>query len=415
MSLRSTLSLCLVVVWVGSSAGQSPSAASGDWPQWRGPERTGRSAETGLLAQWPAAGPAKLWSIATVGAGYGSVAVRGDRVFVQGSTGRESAVYVLSRADGKLIWSKTLGAAGSNGQGSGPRATPTVDDDRVYVLTESGDLACLTVQDGAVLWQRNILKEFRGSNIPWLISESPLVDGNHVVVTPGGRQAGMVALDKMTGKTVWAATDLSDQAAYASAIAADVQGVRTIMTYTADAAVGVRATDGRLMWKYTKAANSTANIATPVFQDNKVFFTSDYDTGGVLLRLTNQGGEVKAQEIYFTRNMMNHHGGVVLVGGYLYGFNNSVLTCLEFATGKVMWRDRSVGKGSLIFADGHLYLQGEGNVVGLAEASPSGYRESGRFKIEDRGFPSWAHPVVSGGRLFIRNQETLTAYDVRGR
>jgi outer membrane protein assembly factor BamB len=187
------------------------------------------------------------------------------------------------------------------------------------------------------------------------------------------------------------------------------------MTLTSEAGVGVRASDGRLMWKYPKVANGTANITTPVFHDDKVFFTSAYDTGGALLGLTSQAGQIQAKEIYFTRNMMNHHGGVVLVDEYLYGFNNSILTCLEFATGKVMWRDRSVGKGSLVFADGHLYLQGENNLVGLAVATASGYTEQGRFAIEDRGQPSWAHPVVSGGRLYIRNQETLTAYNIRAR
>jgi len=194
-----------------------------------------------------------------------------------------------------------------------------------------------------------------------------------------------------------------------------VQGVRTVMTLTSEAAVGVRATDGKLMWRYTQVANGTANITTPVFSDNKVFFTSAYGTGGALLGLRAVGEEVRAQEIYFTREMQNHHGGVVLVNGYLYGFNNSILTTLEFATGKMMWRDRSVGKGSIAYADGNLYLLSENNVVGLAEATPAGYREKGRFTIADQGLPSWSHPVVSGGRLFIRNQGTLAAYDVRQR
>ena len=171
------------------------------------------------------------------------------------------------------------------------------------------------------------------------------------------------------------------------------------MTLTASAGVGVRASDGKLMWHYERAANDVANIATPVFSDNKVFYTSAYDTGAGLLGLTAQNGEVKASEIYFTRNMKNHHGGVVLVDGYLYGFNDSILTCLEFATGKQMWRDRSVGKGAVTYAEGNLYIQGENNLVGLAEASPSGYKEKGRFAIADQGFPSWAHPVVSGGTV----------------
>jgi outer membrane protein assembly factor BamB len=217
----------------------------------------------------------------------------------------------------------------------------------------------------------------------------------------------------MTGKTVWTSKELSDEAGYSSSIVADVQGVRTVMTLTGEAGVGVRASDGKLMWKYGRVANRTANIATPVFFDNKVFYTSAYGTGGALLALTAQGGEVKAQEVYFTREMQNHHGGVVLVNGYLFGFNNSILTCLEFATGQTMWRHRSVGKGSLTYADGHLYLLGEDNVVGLAEAAPGGYKETGRFRIPDQGLPSWAHPVVSGGRLYIRNQGMLSSYDVR--
>ncbi len=391
------------------------SGASTDWPQWRGPDRTGLSKETGLLKQWPPSGPALVWSISNLGIGYGSLAIKDDRIFVQGSNGRQSIVFALNRADGKGIWSKALGAAVENDRGSGPRGTPTLDEDRIYVQTENGDLACLKAADGTAIWQRNILKDFNGRNPQWLMSESPLVDGNNVIVTPGGRGAGMVALDKMTGKTVWTSKDLNDAAGYSSPVVADVQGVRSYMTLTDEAGVGVRASDGKLMWHYTRVANGTANITTPVFFDNKVFYSSAYDTGGVLLALTAQNGEVKAQQVYFTREMQNHHGGVLLVNGYLYGFNNSILTCLEFATGKLMWRDRSVGKGSLTFAEGNLYILSEDNVMGLAEAIPTGYREKGRFRIPDQGLPSWAHPVVSGGKLYIRNQRTLTAYDIKAR
>jgi outer membrane protein assembly factor BamB len=386
--------------------------AAADWPQWQGPDRTRISKETGLLREWPAAGPRVVWTSNALGAGYGSIAVAGDRVFVQSTRGRNSVVVALNRADGKELWSKALGPSGSNDRGSGPRGTPTLDGDRLYALSENGDLACLKT-DGSALWQRNVLREFDGSQIRWLISESPLIDGPHVIVSPGGRAAGMVKLDKMTGKTVWTAKELSDEAGYSSVIAADVQGVRTYMTFTASAGVGVRASDGKLMFRYPNAANRTANIATPVFSNNKVFFTSAYGTGGGLLDLTANNGEVSAKEVYFTREMKNHHGGVVLVDGYLYGFNDAILACLEFATGKVMWRDRSVGKGSVTFADGHLYIQGENNVVGLAEATPSGYREKGRFDIPDKGLPSWAHPVVADGRLYVRNQDTLLVYDIK--
>ena len=383
--------------------------------QWQGPDRTGLSKETGLLQQWPASGPAVVWSASGLGAGYGSLAIKGDRIFVQGANGRQSLVFSLNRADGKSVWSKALGPAGDNDRGPGPRGTPTLDADRMYVLTESGDLFCMKAVDGGEVWHRNILRDFGGRNIPWLISESPLVDGNNVIVTPGGPNAAIVSLDKMTGKTVWTSKELSDEAGYASPVVADVQGVRTVMTLTAQAGVGVRASDGKLMWRYRPVANGTANITTPIFFDNKVFYTSAYNTGGALLGLTAQNGVVEAKEIYFTREMQNHHGGVVLVNGYLYGFNNSILTCLEFATGKMMWRDRSVGKGSLTFADGNLYIESENNVVGLAEASPTGYKEKGRFRIADQGLPSWAHPVVSDGRLYIRNQATLASYDIRAK
>jgi len=400
----------------GRAASQAPAAeAAFDWPQWQGPDRTGVSKETGLLQEWPAAGPPLVWSISGLGSGYGSLAIKGDRIYVQALNTSGSVVSSLNRADGKVVWTTLVGRGLKDSRGPGPRGTPTLDGDRLYVLTENGDLACLTASNGNRLWQRNILADFGGRQISWLISESPLVDGNHVIVTPGGRGAGIVALDKMSGKTVWASQQLSDEAGYASPIAGDVQGVRVIMTLTASAGVGVRASDGKLMWRHQAVANGTANVATPIFFDNKVFYSSAYGTGAALLGLTAQAGEVKAQQIYFTRDMQNHHGGLVLVNGYLYGFHNSILTCLEFATGKPMWRDRSVGKGTLIYADGNLYLQSENNVVGLAEATPAGYKEKGRFRTADQGFPSWAHPVVSGGRLYIRDQGTLAAYNVKAR
>src|SRR5262245_56485595 len=424
-ALSLALPTVLLFIWFSVHASSSGTAnfsappnavpgGPGDWPQWRGTERNGISKDTGLLKQWPSSGPQKNWSISNLGEGFGSIAIRGDRVYVQGTGGGASLVFCLNRADGKPVWSTPLGPKVNEGRGNGPRSTPTVDNDRIYALTENGDLACLNARDGSNVWRKNILKEFGGSNPGWLISESPLIDGDRVIVTPGGRSAGMVALDKMTGKEVWRTNDLSEEAGYASAVAADVGGVRTIMNFTSRAAVGVRASDGKLMWRNSSASNSTANCSTPVFADGKVFFTSDYGTGGALLGLSAQGGEVKAQQLYFTQDMKNHHGGVVLVNGYLYGFSGSSgLTCIEFATGKRMWVNRSVGKGSLAYADGMLYLLSEKNVVGLAEANPNAYVEKGRFPIPDQGKDSWAYPVVAGGKLYIRDQGTLTAYDVK--
>jgi outer membrane protein assembly factor BamB len=426
LTLSLALPAALLIIWFSVHASSVtvnhyappntvPSGPS-DWPQWRGPERNGLSKDTGLIKQWPSSGPQRAWSISTLGEGYGSLAIKGDRIFVQGTRGGESMVFCLNSAEGESVWSAALGPKVNDGRGNGPRSTPTVDDDRVYALTENGDLACLRALDGSPVWRKNILKEFGGSNPGWLISESPLIDGDRVIVTPGGRGAGMVALDKMTGKEIWRSKDLSDEAGYSSCIAADVGGVRTIMNFTSRAGVGVRASDGKLMWSNSSAANGTANCATPVFAEGKVFFTSDYGTGAALLGLSAQGGEVKAQELYFTKEMKNHHGGVVLVNGYLYGFSGgSGLTCIEFATGKRMWVNRSVGKGSLTYADGMLYLLGEKQVVGLAEANPNSYVEKGRFSIPDQGKDSWAHPVVIGGKLYIRDQGTLTVYDVNAK
>jgi outer membrane protein assembly factor BamB len=386
---------------------------AGDWPQWRGPERSGLSRETGLLREWPQGGPPVVWSIANLGEGYGAIALAGNRIYVQGGRSNESVVHCLAASDGKTLWTTSLGRSARHERGNGPRGTPTVDGDRIYALSENGDLGCLDAKTGAVSWKLNILKQFGGSGPEWLISESPLVDGGRLIVTPGGRQAGIVALNKTDGRTLWTSKELSDGAGYSSCLAVDVQGIRTILGFTEAAAVGVRAADGKLLWRYEKVANRTANIATPVFFDDRVFYTSAYGTGAALLALKRSGDSIAAEEVYFTREMMNHHGGVVLVEGHIYGFSGSILTCVDVATGKSVWKDRSVGKGSLTYADGRLYLLGEGNVVGLAEATSAGYREKGRFNIPDQGWASWAHPVVCGGKLFIRNQGTLTCYNVK--
>jgi outer membrane protein assembly factor BamB len=388
-------------------------AAEPDWPQWRGPDRTGLSQETGLLGSWPAAGPTQRWSISTLGEGYGTVAIKGDRIFVQGTRSQESVVHCLNRADGAPIWTAALGSRLDQDRGPGPRGTPTVDGDRLYALSENGDLQCLRTANGSAVWRKNILRDYRGDNPDWLISESPLVDGEKLVFTPGGRGAGIVAVDKMTGKDIWQCKELDDPAGYSSCIAVETGGVRAYTTLTARSAAGVRATDGKLLWRFERVTNRVANIATPIFANDKVFYSTAYGTGCVLLDLKAANGALQAGEVYFSREMMNHHGGVLLVNGYLYGFSNTILTCMEFATGKVMWKNRSVGKGSLTYADGNLYLLGEGNVAGLAKATPEQYLELGRFSIPDQGLPSWAHPVVCGGRLYLRNQSMLMCFDIR--
>ena len=411
MSLRAVLAIPLLIPAVLAISGN---LAAEDWPQWRGPNRDGISRETRLLESWPSRGPREVWRIRNLGSGYGTVSMRDDRIFVLGVRDGNSTLFSLARANGRLLWSRSLGESLGNDRGGGPRSSPTIDLNRVYALAENGELVSADFETGSAIWQRNILSDFGGQNPRWLMSESPLVDGDHVIVTPGGPDASIVALDKATGQTIWTSKGLSDPAGYSSCIATDFNGIRMILAFTAKAAVGVRAADGLPLWRYEPVANRTANVATPVVQGDKAFYTSAYRTGAALLRLLPDGPGVKAEEVYFSSEMQNHHGGVVLLDGYLYGFSNSILSCLNLETGEVAWRDRSVGKGSLIYANGHLYLMGENNVVGLAKATPEGYQETGRFEIEDQGWPSWAHPVVSGGRLYIRNQGTLTCYDIEG-
>lgn len=403
------------VAFLAASLLTSPAGAD-DWPQFRGPDRDGRSLATGLLKEWPEGGPKVEWTADGLGAGYGSLAIAGDRVWVQGVEGTQSVVHCLRRSDGGRVWTAALGPMLDQDRGPGPRSTPTVEGEFLWALTENGDLACLRAADGAALWSMNILTKFNAGNPGWRISESPLVDGDRLIVTPGG-DGGIVALDKRTGDVVWKRPAIGS-AGYASAIARNVGGeggVRLVMNFTSDFGVGVRASDGELMWSYKKAANGTANCTTPVFADDRVFFTSAYDTGGGLLELKAEGGAVTMREAYFTREMDNHHGGVVLHDGAIFGFAGPTLACHDFKTGERLWRDRSVGKGATIFADGMLILLGENNTVGLAEASRAGYVEKGRFTIEDKGWPSWAHPAVCDGALYIRNQGTVTRYDVRAR
>lgn len=414
MTTRRTALMALAGAATPAATTASAAPAKIDWPQWRGPKRDGLSTETGLLKQWPSGGPKQLWSVEGLGSGYGTVAIAGDRIYVQGAWNRRSGVQALDRASGKTLWTVAIGPEGDNDRGDGPRSTPTVEGGRLWVMTEMGDLVCLETSGGREVWRKNALRDFKGRNPGWLLSESPLLDTGKLILTPGGPGACIVALDPETGKWIWSSQELSDSAGYASCIVCEVGGVRCYTTLTSDAGVGVRASDGKLMWRYQKPANDVANCTTPVFGKDKVFYSSAYGTGGGVLALTASGGVVKSSELWFNRDMMNHHGGVVLVNGFLYGFSNSILTCLDFETGKVMWKDRSVGKGSLTYADGRLYLLGEGQTAGMADATPEGYRERGRFSIPDHGKPSWAYPVVCDGRLYIRNQGQLQCFDVKG-
>jgi len=379
-----------------------------DWPGWRGQDRNGISSETGLLERWPDGGPPLVWQAPGLGHGYSSVAVRGSFLLTMGTAGRNERVLALDVATGRILWTHDHGPMFRNDKGDGPRGTPIIDGDRVYALGANGQLSSLELETGRAVWTRNLLEDFDAKNIRWGLSESPLVLEDRLLVMPGGRGASIVALDKETGKTLW--KSLNDEAGYSSGVVATLGGVRQAVYFTADRAVGVAVDDGRLLWDYGRVANRTANAATPIVRDDLVFVSSDYGTGCALLRV----GEAGAEAVYFNSNMRNHHSSSVLVGEHLYGFSGSILTALELGTGEIAWRDRSVGKGSLIYADGDLYLLSEDGIVALAEATPEAYREKSRFEMpRSSSQPTWAHPAISDGRLYLRDQDVLSSYDIR--
>jgi outer membrane protein assembly factor BamB len=378
-----------------------------DWPQWRGPNRDGVSPETSLLDSWPKGGPPLVWKTHGLGEGYASPAVSSGHLYIQGQQGDEEFVLALDSNTGKQLWRAQTGRQFRESRGYGPRGTPSVDGDRLYTLAADGMLVCLETATGKRVWGFNIVDRFHGQILHWGISESPLVDGDRVIVTPGGAGAAVVALDKMNGKVLW--TSQSDQAGYSSPVAFDAAGSRNVVVFTGDAAIGLDFNSGRLLWRYERVANRTADIATPIVHDGQVFLSSDYGTGCALLKVSTDG----ASEVYFNREMRNHYSTSVLVGDYLYGFSSSILTAMKFQTGEVAWRDRSVGKGSLIYADRHLYCLGEEGVVGLVEATPAGYREKSRFEIPKGGFPTWSQPVIADGKLYLREQDNLYCYNIK--
>lgn len=384
-----------------------------DWPQWRGVNRDGKSAERGLLKSWPQGGPPRAWQAAGAGEGYSSFSVAGGRLYTLGARGGTEYVMAFDEATGKKVWEVANGSRFGNDRGDGPRGTPTIDGAQLYAYGASGDLSAIDTATGRKIWSINVLERFGGRNIQWGLSESPLVLRDRIIVNAGGSGASIVAVSKKDGSVLWRSQ--SDEAGYSSAILHEVGGIPQAIVFTAQRALGVDTRDGRLLWSYDRVSNRTANIATPIARGNRVFVSSDYGTGAALLELSASGNAVNAKEVYFTREMRNHHASSVLIGDHLYGFSSAILTAMKFDTGEVAWRDRSVGKGSVIFADERLYLYSETGVVGLAEATPAGYREHGRFQIRTGSLPTWSHPVVANGKLYLRDQDNIYAYDVRAK
>jgi outer membrane protein assembly factor BamB len=591
-----------------STAEDSP---TGNWPQWRGPNRDGISLDTGLLKEWPAEGPAVVWQVNSVGVGYSSIAVKDGRIFTQGDLNGVEHIIALDVKDGKTLWAvqpepleslletriteefkrldrntdgivteaEALGRFGwdwnkynnpsteapevlaekrslalfkefdkdedgklsyveagnlrdvferidtqdaaidaaalakqrtetylkeldkdangkisrqesrgslldrnfgridvrdpatnkgddeltveeietsllkheagkdgvlaldelrqyyvankvsgdgvlepaelraaiggyRNGMGDGPRGTPTVDGDRVYAEGGNGDLLCLEAATGKTIWYVNLRTDFGGGTPGWGYSESPLIVDDMIIVTPGGNGGTLVALNKLDGKPIWQSKEVTERAHYSSPVLAEINGERQIVQFANQSVFGVSLADGKARWRYTAPANGTANCCSPIIDDNMVFASSSYGVGGGLAKINLVGSTQQAEEVYFEKKLACHHGGIVKVGDYMYSAGGGPLTCMDFKTGKIAWQARSAGKGSICVADGMLYIFGEGHEVAMAEATPEAYREHGRFTVKSHGRPAWAHVIVTGGRMYLRDQGSLTAYDV---
>ena len=386
----------------------------GDWNQFRGPNRDNVSPETGLADKWPEGGPDLLQTISGIGEGYASVSLVGDLIYTMGNVDGAEQVIALDRSSGKIVWKTRSGDEYREGQGNGPRGTPTVVDGKVYSLGGNGDLSCLNASRGEVIWQMNILQQFGGGNITWGISESVLIDDGKVICSPGGKDATVVALDANTGKVLWKSHVPEQPAAsYASPVVATIGKVKQYVIFTSKGICGVRASDGEPLWGQNASSNGTANCATPLVVDNYVFSSSDYGTGAELVELKAQGKGVAAKQVYFTKDMKNHHGGMVFLDGYVYGSNGDMLSCVELKTGKPTWRERSM-KGSVVYADKKIVFRNEQGPVVLLAADSKEYKELGRFDQPDRSSrPAWAHPVIADGKLYLRDMDKLLVYNLK--
>jgi len=391
---------------------------SGSWPGWRGPNRDDICKETGLLESFPTTGPPIKWHVNGMGSGYSSVAIDNGRIFTVGNINGQCNVLALSVANGRRYWAVPIGTGD-------PNSTPTVDGDRVYALTRDGNLACLNVADGHIVWERSLTTDFGGAVPTWGYSESVLVDGDRVVCTPGSKNAMLAALDKKTGKTLWTAPSpegggSNAAGGYSSIVISNGAGVKQYVQLAGQGLISYRADDGKFLWSYAKIANGTANIPTPLVKDDYVFGASGYGAGSALIHLEKSDDGVSAKEVYFLNGstLQNHHGGMVLYGDYIYcgkGHNSGFPVCVELKTGKIMWdggRGPGTGSAAVMEADGELIFRYENGVVAMIEATPEKYKLKGRFSTAMHNGNGWAHPVIVDKQLFLRDMDDLICYDV---
>ena len=400
--------------------------SQGDWPQWRGPLRDGVSTETGLLQQWDEEGPPLLWKVTGLGPGLSTVSVVQGLIYTMGERDGKGWLLALDQEDGKQQWATEIG----NGK---PQSTPTVDRGQVFALGYAGDLVCVDAASGREHWRKNIVEDFGGKTEADIgYAESPLVDGQRVLCTPGDDSAAVVALQRDTAEVLWKTSLLdhvdasarpngADGTAFSSIVVSEACGLRQYVQLTGWGLLSVRADDGELLWIYDRVANDFANVSTPIVRGDFVFCSTAYDTGSVLLKLVPDGSGSKSEEVYFltSKEMQNHHGGMVLFGNHIYcghGHNKGFPLCIEMKTGQVAWRPgRGPGAGSaaVVYADGHLYFRYEDGVMALIQATPEKYILKGTFQMSSALGKSWPHPVIVGGRLYLRDEDALLCYDLR--
>ena len=386
-----------------------------DWPQWGGPNRDHVSKEKGLLQSWPEGGPRQRWLSREGGLGYAGFSVAQDRIYTMGA--REGIEYLIALGanDGKEAWAAEIGRVLKNRWGDGPRGTPTVAGGRVYALGGQGTLVAVDQKTGKLIWKKT-MEELGGETPNWGYTESVLVENGVVYCTPGGDKGAIAALDSANGNVKWQSKDFTEAAQYASITPADLNGTRQLVQLTMKKFAGIDSHNGNLLWE-VDFSGRTAVIPSPVVKGNNVYVTAGYGVGCAMVKISRQN---KAEEVYRNKVMVNHHGGVVLVGEHVYGYSDGKgWTCQDFATGEEVWADKALGKGGVTYADGRLYCveESKGTVV-LAEASAAGWKEQGRFVLEpqtEQRSPSgkiWTHPVVANGKLYLRDQELIFCFDI---
>ncbi len=420
------------------------SVTAADWPQWRGPNRDGKSAETGLLKEWPEGGPDLAWKTEGLGAGFSSVSVKDGRIYTMGDLDDGQYVLALKEDGGEILWKTKVGPIHEDDYG-GSRCTPTTDGDRLFVTNTEGDVISLEAASGKEVWRVSMVEQYESylmkamGSYDWRYTESPLVDGDKVIVTPGHIRAMMVALDKKTGEEIWKTQGGrigpigADGAAYSSVVVTEIDGTRQYVQLVGRGVMGVDAETGEMLWGYNRVANDIANIPTSIVTGDYVFSSSGYGTGSALLKIKknpdyDESSEERqpkwlAEEVYFLEGnvMQNHHGGLILHEGYIYtgtGHNKGFPLAVKMENGEVAWGPiRNEGKDSaaITYADGRIYFRYQNGLMILVEANPKEYIEQGSFPIPDSSKPSWSHPVIANGKLLLKEQGTLFAYDIKAR